>query len=410
MTNAKPRIFIASSVEGLRFAYAIQQNLQHVADCRVWSQGVFVPSSYPLESLEDEFKNSDFGIFVFSPDDTVRIREKRKKTVRDNILIELGISIGQLGRRRSFIVAPRNVKELHIPTDLLGINPVTFELNAEHDNLQAALGPGCTEIGNAILKLSFRTKHVQVEPVDDAPPTTPRVFKIPGREKVRIASPNAIHIKKPDPITRNHPPTSDEIPPAARVLLLAATSGGTKDIALKQGSDDGKLEIHIGTRVIEANDDESKTKWYDGLRALQAFSLIRERGVNKYEVREDGYVAADELRFEDFEHVDELSKLTHAARKLLSATQADPTAQVRLIDELKGTDILVNKTSVCPDGLGGRTAYKNGVFELERMSLIQRASASGGSVSYTLTDVVALVLHSRAVHSLRGRTSRAAHE
>ncbi|XXT19078.1 hypothetical protein WME94_53520 [Sorangium sp. So ce429] len=38
--SSRPRIFIGSSVEGLRVAEHIQLGLDYDADCTVWSQGL----------------------------------------------------------------------------------------------------------------------------------------------------------------------------------------------------------------------------------------------------------------------------------------------------------------------------------------------------------------------------------
>src|ERR1700743_3620743 len=99
----KPTVFIGSSVEALDIAKAIQANLQHTANSTVWDQDIFVPAAYTLESLETEIKNSDFAIFVFRPDDVLKIRNIRKSAVRDNVLFELGLFTGFLGRDRCFI-------------------------------------------------------------------------------------------------------------------------------------------------------------------------------------------------------------------------------------------------------------------------------------------------------------------
>ncbi len=98
----KPKVFLGSSVEGLSVAYAIQTNLSHDAEITVWSQGVFELSSTTFESLLDILENVDFGIFVFTPDDVIKIRENTTSTVRDNVLFEFGLFLGKLGKQRVY--------------------------------------------------------------------------------------------------------------------------------------------------------------------------------------------------------------------------------------------------------------------------------------------------------------------
>lgn len=141
----KPKIFIGSSVEGLSVAYSIQQNLTHDADVTVWDQGVFELSKTTIESLLEVLEKSDFGIFVFTPDDISVTRQKNKNVVRDNVIFEFGLFIGKLARERVFFVTPSG-SDVHLPTDLVGITPGKYDPNREDKSLQAATGPVCHQI------------------------------------------------------------------------------------------------------------------------------------------------------------------------------------------------------------------------------------------------------------------------
>lgn len=146
----RPRLFIGSSSEQLSIAYSIQANLDHDAQVTVWTQGVFQLTKSALESLIDSLDTFDFAVFVFHPDDISRIRNSSFETVRDNVVFELGLFLGKLGRDRVFFLVPRNVESLHLPTDLLGIVPGTFDNNREDGNIAASVGPFCNQVRNHI--------------------------------------------------------------------------------------------------------------------------------------------------------------------------------------------------------------------------------------------------------------------
>lgn len=144
----KPTLFIGSSVEGQRYAYAIQELLDYVAAPTVWDQGIFTPTSTTMESLMKALDHFDFAAFVFSPDDIVQLRDQKFRSARDNVVFELGLFIGRIDRKRCFIVMPRDIKDFHLPSDLLGTTIVTFD-GARTDE-QAALGPVANKIRRQI--------------------------------------------------------------------------------------------------------------------------------------------------------------------------------------------------------------------------------------------------------------------
>ena len=154
----KPKLFIASSVEGLNAAYTIQSNLQHDVDATAWPQGVFDLSSSPLDSLIDALDNSDFGVFVFNPDDITTMRGESNHVVRDNVLFELGLFIGKLGKRRCFIVEPSEPQIL-LPSDLWGVTTASYD--ASRSDIAGALGPACHAIRLAVKKHGIFEKSMK---------------------------------------------------------------------------------------------------------------------------------------------------------------------------------------------------------------------------------------------------------
>lgn len=154
----KQRLFIASSVEGLDVAYALQEALEYDFEVTVWPQGVFGLSKTTLDDLVESSDRFDAAVFVFSPDDTVVIRDNTKKSVRDNVLFELGLFVGALGRDKCFIVKPRSFSSLQFPTDLLGMNPGDYDDARQDQNLVAAVGPTANKIRRALVPKQKRTQ------------------------------------------------------------------------------------------------------------------------------------------------------------------------------------------------------------------------------------------------------------
>jgi len=169
--NDCPHVFIGSSSEGLQIANTLKDC---IADDKtlvtVWTDGVFGASDTTIESLEDAVRGADFAVLVLSPDDVVLSRGLSKSAPRDNVVFELGLFMGALGRKRVFALRPRapevvsptffkrlgsifdkKFAEVKLPSDLLGVTTLTFVDDPSIDLASRLTGP-CVELKKIITK------------------------------------------------------------------------------------------------------------------------------------------------------------------------------------------------------------------------------------------------------------------
>lgn len=144
----RPKIFIGSSSSSLKVAKAIQANLDEVAACSIWTQGVFGLSISNIDNLILAAKQFDFAILVATADDMRYKGGSNGYVPRDNVIFEAGLFMGKLGRERVYIVYDRDNRP-KLPTDLEGICTATFS-KVDHGSLISALGAACTQIESAI--------------------------------------------------------------------------------------------------------------------------------------------------------------------------------------------------------------------------------------------------------------------
>jgi CRP/FNR family cyclic AMP-dependent transcriptional regulator len=144
-THDKIEVFVISSVEALPIARAVQEIFKHDPfRVTLWTDGVFRASQYSVESLVQKLDTSDFAVAIVKSDDLVQSRGESKPVPRDNVLFELGLFIGRLGRLRSFLLEP--VKDgVKLPSDLTGITTISYTTGAEKE-LLTLLGPACNEL------------------------------------------------------------------------------------------------------------------------------------------------------------------------------------------------------------------------------------------------------------------------
>lgn len=152
VTREKIRVFIISSAESIAVARIIQNAFAYDPFTTViWTDGVFKIANYTLQSLEDEVDNSDFAIAIAHSDDLTESRGKSWPAPRDNVIFELGLFMGRLGKNRAILMEPRD-EGVKLPSDLAGITTIPYRYQKGND-AAAIMGPACNVLRDHILRL-----------------------------------------------------------------------------------------------------------------------------------------------------------------------------------------------------------------------------------------------------------------
>lgn len=138
--HAHAEFFIGSSREalekGISQAFHDELRKRRVA-ATLWSEkSVFTPSEFTLNSLERALDRFPNALIILSPDDVTHIRRKKERSARDNAIFEYGLFVGRHGRESVFIAVPDSVA-MRIPTDFVGMTPVTYKITAGADGKES---------------------------------------------------------------------------------------------------------------------------------------------------------------------------------------------------------------------------------------------------------------------------------
>ncbi|NNM84189.1 MAG: cyclic nucleotide-binding domain-containing protein [Phycisphaerales bacterium] len=129
--RSQPVVFIGSSTEGLDVAEGVRSFFSR-RECvpKLWSEGVFECSQTTIESLTGLARECDFAILVLTADDMTVSRRRERPAPRDNIVFELGLFMGAIGRDRTYVLAQDN-PALRVPSDLLGVTRLHFSRDSK---------------------------------------------------------------------------------------------------------------------------------------------------------------------------------------------------------------------------------------------------------------------------------------
>jgi CRP/FNR family transcriptional regulator, cyclic AMP receptor protein len=141
-TNDRIRVLIVSSSEALQVARSVKEEFDHdnmFVD--IWTD-IFRATFYTLEDLERKLADTDFVIAIAQGDDILESRDKRWPAPRDNVIFELALAMGMLGRHRAILMEPRDDK-VKLPSDMAGLTTVTYKLDAES---KPDIGAACNKL------------------------------------------------------------------------------------------------------------------------------------------------------------------------------------------------------------------------------------------------------------------------
>lgn len=159
LMNEPLTVFIASAIEGREVAKSVKAKLQAHSELLpyLWDEeGVFEPSLAFIESLERQLAKTDFAVLTLTPDDKVIARGKKSKAPRDNILFELGLFMGRIGRERTFFLYD-NQHDIKLPSDITGLAGVHYERTGKESDPQS-LTCTCLRLVTAMIQRGPRFK------------------------------------------------------------------------------------------------------------------------------------------------------------------------------------------------------------------------------------------------------------
>lgn len=157
------RVFVASSSEQVGTAYEVAHALTEAGrlEAYPWDEKTFDFSDTYIESLEGELTRADFAVVVLTADDPALVRKKAVNLPRDNVIFELGLFIGRLGRKRCFFLVDGD-SATKIASDLSGVKPVKFCRQAGAGGTSTtSLAEQAVKVRNQMMKQGPRHKPLE---------------------------------------------------------------------------------------------------------------------------------------------------------------------------------------------------------------------------------------------------------
>jgi hypothetical protein len=128
----KPKIFIGCSLSSSMWAEFYQAQLSSSSEATVINQGVLTASHHKLTMLKNHIEETDFALLILTHADC------HDPLIYANILVLIGLCIGELGHSRTFIVMSKNCE---LPENLEGYNPLRIDDQQPDSEIAELAGP-----------------------------------------------------------------------------------------------------------------------------------------------------------------------------------------------------------------------------------------------------------------------------
>ncbi|MCU0290063.1 MAG: nucleotide-binding protein, partial [Acidobacteria bacterium] len=141
-----PKVFIGSSSKAKDIAEIVGKYLNESGKIKaiVWNKVFKITETY-IEQLQRILDEYDFAILVITKDN----QDEKESKVRQNVLFELGLFMGRLGRHKAIMLCDEDQKVI-LPSDLEGIHRQTFSSVGDQTSSEYLEKP-CSEILEYIL-------------------------------------------------------------------------------------------------------------------------------------------------------------------------------------------------------------------------------------------------------------------
>jgi len=126
---AKPSVFVGSSSESAEYAGATKKILEEngTLSAIFWKDLPWATGTKTIIEIltKAAVKQFHFAVFILAEDDVLTLRGTSSHVPRDNVIFEVGLFIGALGRECVFLMTPGD-GDLKLPSDMGGVTTGTW--------------------------------------------------------------------------------------------------------------------------------------------------------------------------------------------------------------------------------------------------------------------------------------------